>query len=224
MWDLCASRISKCFLSVLSPSCLFNHLIQFYAYSKNTCLFIHPLEKQHKVTFAGLFNNHRSDIFVPLCTTKGGITWPQALAKMSIVVVSSCSLGVMVCVFSPVIPITSSSFGTSCILLSSQFQMHTGLSMFSCVRRFLYSACTCIVRETFLVFDLESLLTIHVLCFATANCMNIELKMTGVVSNLKRFHTNHFYEEKFVVFFRQVLLSRTYSTGENVSLPEGLIV
>ena len=35
---------------------------------------------------------------------------------------------------------------------------------------------------------------------ATANYMNIELKMKGVVSNLKCFHTSHFDGEKFVVF------------------------
>ena len=142
MWDLCASRISKFFLSLPSPSCLFNHLIQFCAYSKNTCLFIHPLGEQRKVTFGGLFNNHRSDIFEPLCMTKGGITWPQAFVKVGIVVVSPCSLGVMVCVFSPVTPITSSSFGTSYTPLSLQFQICIGLSMFSCVRSFLYSAKT----------------------------------------------------------------------------------
>ena len=145
MLDLCTSRICKCFLSVHSPSCLFNHLIQFCAYSKKTCLFIHPLEEQCKVTFAGLFNNHRSEIFEPLCMTKGGITWPQALVKVSIVIVSPYSLGVMVFVFSPVTPITSSSFGTSCTLLSLQFQMCIGLSMFSCVRSF------CIVQKTYLL-------------------------------------------------------------------------
>ena len=75
-----------------------------------------------------------------------------------------------------------------------------------------------------LVFNPKCLPTIHVLCFATAKYMNIGLKITGVVSNPKCFCTRHFYGEKFVVFFRQVLLSQTYSTGENVSLLEGLIV
>ena len=81
---------------------------------KEDMLIYPPFGEQCKLTFAGFFNNHRSDIFEPLCMTKGGITWPQALVKMSIVVVSPCSLGVMVCVFAPVTPITSSSFGTSC--------------------------------------------------------------------------------------------------------------
>ena len=54
--------------------------------------------------------------------------------------------------------------------------------------------------------------------------INFELKMTGIVSNPKHFYTSHFDREKFVVLFRQVLLRQTYSTGENDSLPEGLIV
>ena len=66
---------------------------------------------------------------------------------------------------------------------------------------------TCIASETFLVFDPKCLPTIHALCFVTANYINFELKMTEIVSNLKHFCTNHFGGEKFVVFFRQVLLS-----------------
>ena len=49
----------------------------------------------------------------------------------------------------------------------------------------------------------------HALCFVTANYMQIELKMTGMVSILKHFHASHFYGEMFVVFFR-VMLSAKY--------------
>ena len=57
--------------------------------------------------------------------------------------------------------------------------------------------CTCIASEMFLVFDLKC---IHTLCFVTTNYINFELKMTGIVSNLKHFCTSHFDREKFAVF------------------------
>ena len=90
---------------------------------------MYPFVEAHSIMSGGHPYSQISFTQHPLCITRGGITWPHAFAKVSIVLVSPLSEGPCLFAFSPFTPITSSSFGMSWTPNSSQFQIYEGESI-----------------------------------------------------------------------------------------------
>ena len=87
---------------------------------------MYPFVEAHNIISGGHPYSQVSFTHFPLCITRGGMTWPQAFAKVSMVLVSQCSEDPWQFTFSPHTPITSSSLGTSFTSDSSQFHMYKG--------------------------------------------------------------------------------------------------
>ena len=92
---------------------------------------MHPFGHAQTMMSQGAPYFHVSDTFPPLCITTGRNATPKAFTNVRIVLVSPYSLLVILFVFSPVMPRTSISLGTSWTPLSLQFHMYIGDSIFS---------------------------------------------------------------------------------------------